>query len=75
MSSFSPGADQVEAREMRPAVALAERVDGVDFAEIVRQPLGELIPGKAAQETLPVQRPEDLRRRGLDISPRSPDPR
>jgi hypothetical protein len=43
-----------------PAVALAERVDGVDLIEVVSEPLGEHVSGKAAQEVLAVQRSEDL---------------
>jgi hypothetical protein len=42
-------------------------VDGVDLAEVVGQPLGEHAAGQAAQEAFAVQRPEDLRRRGLDV--------
>jgi hypothetical protein len=48
-------------------VALAERMDGVDLTEVVGQPLDERIPGKATQEALAVQGPEDIRRRGLDV--------
>ena len=57
----------LEEGALGPAVALAERVDGVDLAEVVGQPLGKRIPGQASQEVLAVQRPEDLRRSGLDV--------
>jgi hypothetical protein len=45
-----------------PAVALTERVDGVDLIEVVSEPLGEHVSGKAAQEVLAVRRSEDLGR-------------
>lgn len=54
----------LEEGTLGPAVALAERVDGVDLAEVVGQPLGERIPRKASQEALAVRRPEDVSRRG-----------
>src|ERR1700677_1079628 len=57
----------LEERALGPAVALAERVDGVDLTEVVGQPFREHVPGKAAQETVAMQRPKDLRRRGLDV--------
>ena len=44
----------LEEGALGPAVALAERVDGVDLTEIVGQPLGEGVPGKSAQEALAV---------------------
>ena len=50
-----------------PAIALAEWMDGVHFAEVIRQSLGERVAGKAAHEVLVVQCPEDVCRRGLDV--------
>lgn len=42
-------------------------MDGVDLTAVVGQSLDERIPGKATQEALAVQGPEDIRRRGLDV--------
>ena len=63
----SVAGELLEEGALGPAVALAERVDGVDLAEVVGQPLGECVAVKAAQEVLAVQCPEGLRRRGLDV--------
>jgi hypothetical protein len=49
----------VKERALGPAVALAEWVDGVDLTKVVGETLGERIPGKAAQEVVVMQRPED----------------
>jgi hypothetical protein len=57
----------LEEGALGPAVAFAERVDGVDLAEVAGQPLGERTPGQAAQEALPVQSTEDLCCGGLDV--------
>ena len=57
----------LEEGALGPAVAFAERVDGVDLAEVVGQPLGERTPGQAAQEALTVQSAEDLCCGGLDV--------
>ena len=46
---------------LSPAVALAERVDGVDLAQVVGQPISKRIPGQAAQAVLAAQCLEDLR--------------
>jgi hypothetical protein len=54
-------------KALGPAVALAERVDGVDLTEVVGQPFGEHVSGKSAQEALAMHRSEDLRRQGLDV--------
>jgi hypothetical protein len=45
----------LEEGALGPAVALAERVDGVDLAEVVGQPVGERVPGQASQQALVVQ--------------------
>lgn len=48
-------AELLEEGALGPAVALAERVDGVDLTEVVGQPLGEYVTGQAEQLTLAVQ--------------------
>ena len=57
----------LEKGALSPAVAFAERVDGVDLTEVVGQPVKEYVTFQALQEVLVAQLAEDLSRRRLDV--------
>lgn len=51
------GGELLEEDALGPAIALAKRVDRVDFAQVVRQAVDESIPRKAPQDALVAQLP------------------
>ena len=57
----------LEESPLGPPVALAERMDRVDLAEVVGQPCDERFPVQVTKAILAAQRAEDLRRRRLDV--------
>ena len=55
----------LEEGSLGPSVALAERMDRVDLAQVVGQPGDERFPVQVTKEILAAQRAEDIRRRRL----------
>lgn len=49
----SVAGELLEEGTLRSAVALAERMDGVDLTEVVGRPLGERVPRKTSQKASP----------------------
>jgi len=57
----------LEEGPLDPPVALAERMDRVDLAQVVGQPCDERFPVQVTKAILAAQRAEDRRRRRLDV--------
>lgn len=59
--------DLAEKCTLRAAVALAERMDGVDLGVVVRQALQELLAAQAAETVLVVEVCEQCPEVGIDV--------